>query len=88
MVERFGLEIVGGSLTAIPATGPLILVANHPYGILDGLIMGHLLARTRGDFRILAHAVFRKAEMLDRIVLPIRFDETRQALAEDPETRR
>jgi len=26
--------------------------------------------------------------MLDRIVLPIRFDETRQALAEDPETRR
>ncbi|MBT8475634.1 MAG: acyltransferase, partial [Alphaproteobacteria bacterium] len=68
MVERYGLslDIVGGSLANIPSEGPLILVANHPYGILDGLIMGHILSEVRGDFRILAHRVFRKAEDLDR----------------------
>ena len=67
MVERYGLslEVVGGSLDNIPKTGPVVLIANHPYGILDGLMMGHILSEARGDFRILAHRVFRRAEDLD-----------------------
>ena len=62
MVARYGLSlnIVGGALENIPREGPLILVANHPYGILDGLMMGHMLRHTRGDFRILANSVFKK----------------------------
>jgi putative hemolysin len=90
MVERYGLslDVIGGSLDAIPREGPMILIANHPYGILDGLMMGHILSRTRGDFRILAHKVFRKAADLDRVILPISFDETREALALNLETRR
>lgn len=90
MVERYGLglEIIGGSLSNIPANGPLILIANHPYGILDGLMMGHILSQVRGDFRILAHRVFRKAEILDRIILPVNFDETKEAVQENIETRR
>jgi putative hemolysin len=80
--------MIGGSLSNIPKTGPLILIANHPYGILDGLMMGHILSESRGDFRILAHRVFRKAEDLNRIILPISFDETREARALNIETRR
>jgi len=73
MVERYGLtlDVVGGSLDNIPTDGPLVLIANHPYGILDGLMMGHILSETRGDFRILANGVFRKAEDINRIILPI-----------------
>lgn len=87
--ERYGLslDIVEGSLANIPAKGPLILIANHPYGILDGLMMGHLLSRTRGDFRILANSVFRRAEDLNRILLPISFDETKDAVKLNIETR-
>ena len=90
MVDRYGLrlEVIGGSLSNIPANGPLILIANHPYGILDGLMMGHILSLVRGDFRILAHRVFRKAEDLNRIILPVNFDETKQAVRENIETRR
>lgn len=91
MVERYGLslDIVGGALENIPAEGPLIVVANHPYGILDGLILGHILStRRNGDFRILAHRVFRKAEDLDRVILPISFDETKEAMAMNVQTRR
>jgi len=90
MVDRYGLslDIVGGSLSNIPAGGPLILIANHPYGILDGLMMGHILSRVRGDFRILANSIFRKAEALNRIILPISFDETKAAVQENIETRR
>ncbi len=90
MVDRYGLslDVVGGSLDNIPKTGPLVLVANHPYGILDGLMMGHMLRRTRGDFRILANSVFKRAEEVNRIVLPISFDETKEALQQNIQTRK
>ena len=85
---RLSLEVIGGSLDNIPKDGPLIVVANHPYGILDGLMMGHILSQTRGDFRILAHQVFRKASDLDRVILPISFDETKEAVQLNIETRK
>jgi putative hemolysin len=89
IVERYGLslDVVGGDLSHIPANGPLILIANHPYGILDGLMMGHVLDRMRGDFRILANSVFRRAEALNRVILPISFDETKEAIRQNVETR-
>lgn len=90
MVERYGLslDVVGGSLANIPRNGPVILIANHPYGILDGLMMGHILSQTRGDFRILANSVFRKAEELNRIVLPVSFDGSREAVMQNLQTRK
>jgi putative hemolysin len=87
--ERYGIDvqITGGSLSHIPANGPLVLIANHPFGILDGLIMGKLLDQLRGDFRILANSVFRKAEALNRVLLPISFDETKEAVKLNLQTR-
>lgn len=90
MIDRYGLslDVIGGALANIPKDGPLIVISNHPYGILDGLVLGHILSSTRGDFRILAHRVFRKAEDLNRIILPISFDGTKEALKVNIETRR
>lgn len=90
MVERYGLslDIASGSLGNIPASGPIILIANHPYGILDGLMMGHILSQTRGDFRILANSVFQKTEDLKRVVLPVSFDDTKDAIALNLRTRK
>lgn len=87
--ERYGLslDLRAGSLADIPAKGPLVLIANHPYGILDGLMMGQMLDLLRGDFRILANSVFRKAQDLDRVLLPISFDDTREAVALNLQTR-
>ncbi|MEM1362747.1 MAG: lysophospholipid acyltransferase family protein [Pseudomonadota bacterium] len=90
MAERYGLtlKVTGGSLDNIPPKGPLVLIANHPYGILDGLMMGLILSRLRGDFRILANQVFRKAEDLNRIILPVSFDETKEAMRLNLQTRK
>jgi putative hemolysin len=91
ITERYGLSlnVIGGALSNIPAEGPLVVVANHPYGILDGLMLGHILSQRRaGDFRILANSVFCKAQDLDRVVLPVSFDETREAMAQNLATRR
>jgi len=87
--ERYGLslDVIGGDLGVIPANGPLIVIANHPYGILDGLMMGHLLQAIRGDFRILANSVFRRAEALNRVLLPISFDDTKEAVKMNLQTR-
>ncbi|WP_281991923.1 lysophospholipid acyltransferase family protein [Sulfitobacter geojensis] len=90
MVQRYGLslDVVGGSLELIPRDGPVIFIANHPYGILDGLMLGHLMERTRGDFRIMANAVFNRATDLNRHLLPISFDADKAALALNLATRR
>lgn len=90
MTERYslGLRLDGGDFGNIPATGPVVVISNHPYGILDGLMLGHILARTRGDFRILANRVFRQAAELDEVILPISFDESREAVALNIETRK
>lgn len=83
MADRYGLslDLQAGSLEAVPAEGPLVLVANHPYGILDGLMMGLILSRVRDDFRIVAHDTFSRSPDLRDIILPIDFDGTRDALA-------
>ncbi len=88
--ERYGLslEVVGGSLDNVPTTGPVIMIANHPYGILDGIMMGYILRQTRGDFRILANQVFGKAEDLNRFVLPISFDASKEAMRLNLQTRK
>lgn len=90
IVDRYGLslEVARGSLDGIPKSGPLIAIANHPYGILDGLMLGCILSMTLGDFRIVAHRVFRKAEDLDRAILPVSFDETPEAVRRNVATRK
>jgi len=82
IVERYGLssDIRGGSINCIPKTGPLILVANHPYGILDGVMLSYILLVVRGDFWVLAHEVFQKSEALETAILPIKFDATKDAV--------
>ena len=90
MTARYGLtlDVAGGALSNIPAKGPLILIANHPYGILDGLMMGHILAQARGDFRILANQVFQGAAQLNQALLPISFEAGKEALRSNLQTRK
>lgn len=90
ITERFGLtlNVTGGTLETIPAEGPLIIVANHPYGVLDGLMLGRILSERRGgDFRVLAHRIFCRSPDLEQVILPISFDETKEAIALNLDTR-
>lgn len=44
-------------LANIPATGPVVVVANHPHGMVDGMIFADLIGRVRQDYRILTRSV-------------------------------
>ena len=89
IVERYNIEMnmVKGSLKDIPTEGPVVIVSNHPFGILDGLLMGYILSKTRKDFKIIANRVFRKAKDLDNVVLPISFEENRDGNLQNIKTR-
>jgi putative hemolysin len=41
----------------IPRTGPVVVVANHPFGLLEGVILAVLLPKVRPDVKILANSV-------------------------------
>jgi len=43
-----------GDVRSIPATGPLVVVANHPLGAADGLLLASIVGRRRDDVRCLA----------------------------------
>jgi putative hemolysin len=68
------------ALARVPKTGPLVIVANHPFGVLDGVIVCHLVNRVRSDFQILTNAVLNRADEVKEYLLPVDFAETPQAL--------
>ncbi|MFI5113753.1 MAG: lysophospholipid acyltransferase family protein [Terriglobales bacterium] len=54
---RVELEVQPADLDRIPAEGPLVAVANHPSGVLDGAAVGALLSRVRSDVKILTDSL-------------------------------
>ena len=67
-------------LAAWPQSGPLVVVCNHPYGVLDGLVACAIVGKARPDFKVLTNAVIARAEELQPYLLPIDFNETPEAM--------
>ena len=61
-----------GERLRIPATGRLLIVANHPSGALDALALLDLVGRVRRDVRIVANDMLSLIEPLSDLLLPVR----------------
>lgn len=75
-------------LDRVPKEGPVIFVANHPYGIVDGAIFLYLVSKVRKDYFLLINEVISREPILKSHLLPVDFRKTEEAKNTNLETRR
>ncbi len=86
-MERFDVRLLvdDGDLARIPATGPAVVVANHPFGGIEGLALALMLLRVRPDVRLMANRLLGRIPQLAEIFFLVdpfeRRDSPRRSLA-------
>ncbi len=53
------LKIDAADMARIPVSGPVVVVSNHPFGMLDGAILAVLLRRVRPDLKVMTNFLLR-----------------------------
>lgn len=61
-VMRIAVEIPEEDLARIPKTGRVVVVANHPFGGIEGIVIAHLLHGIRPDFKLMANFLLERLE--------------------------
>ncbi|MEM9434213.1 MAG: lysophospholipid acyltransferase family protein [Pseudomonadota bacterium] len=89
------LEVMGIELQTpqeqidnIPETGAVIIVANHPHGLVDGMVLAELIGRRRTDYKILTRSLLTGVEAIDQFMIPVPFPHEDDALQQNLEMRR
>jgi hypothetical protein len=73
LVNKNGLE-------NIPKKGPFVIISNHPFGGIDGMLMAYVVTGVRQDFKLLANFLLYKIEPLRELFLPVNPFEDRKDL--------
>ncbi|MGR3756704.1 MAG: lysophospholipid acyltransferase family protein [Tranquillimonas sp.] len=80
-------DVQATGLENIPRQGPALIVANHPTGIADGIILHHLLAPLRPDLFVYANSdILRILPQMDSLILPVEWRLDRRTLSKTRET--
>lgn len=82
------LDLGGEDTSSVPRDGGLLIVANHPFGILDGLAMGQLAMHLRGNAQILTNSLLCQVPEIAPHLLPVDFSGTPDARRLTSVTRR
>jgi putative hemolysin len=63
---RVRLRVDAADTARIPVSGPVVVVANHPFGMLDGAALAVLLTRVRPDVKVMSNYLLRAVPELAR----------------------
>lgn len=70
-VFHINYELRAVDLTRIPCNGPAIVVANHPFGAIEGVILAHILLKVRSDVRIMANPLLGRVREISGLFFPV-----------------
>ena len=65
------VQLSDGDLSQVPARGPVVVVANHPFGAVEGVVLAALLRRVRHDVRIMANFLLAGIPQLAPLLIPV-----------------
>ena len=89
------LDLLGISLLTkqseiekIPKKGSLVITANHPHGLVDGMVLAELIGKVRTDYKILTRSLLTGVKQIDQFMIPVPFDHEENALKKSLEMRK
>ena len=74
-IKQMGIRIdtPPEEIALIPATGPLVVVSNHPSGLVDGMVLAEMVTRVRSDFKILTRSLLTGIPEVEQFMIPVPF---------------
>jgi putative hemolysin len=74
-IRHMGIRIdtPDAEIAHIPKTGPVVVVANHPSGLVDGMVMAEMVCRVRADFKILTRSLLTGIPEVEEFMIPVPF---------------
>ena len=75
-------------ISKIPKKGSLVITANHPHGLVDGMVLAELIGKVRTDYKILTRSLLTGVKQIDQFMIPVPFDHEENALKKSLEMRK
>ncbi|MCH2163249.1 MAG: lysophospholipid acyltransferase family protein [Marinovum sp.] len=70
---KIELRTPAEQIANIPKDGPVVVVANHPHGLVDGMVLAELIGRVREDYRILTRSLLTGVKEIEQFMIPVPF---------------
>nr|WP_232829381.1 lysophospholipid acyltransferase family protein [Tropicimonas sp. IMCC34043] len=87
-VMGIALQTPPAQIARIPREGPLVVVANHPHGLVDGMVLAELIGRRRTDYKILTRSLLTGVGEIDQFMIPVPFAHEQDAQKQNLAMRR
>ena len=73
LLHSYGIlfDIEESDLKKIPKEGPFVVIANHPLGFIDGLLLLHLIGQIRPDFKLFGNYMLHQIKQLQPLIFAV-----------------
>ena len=85
---KFNLKTNYEEGSFIPRSGRVIIVANHAFGVADGVSLCSVISNIRQDYKMITHKVLRQADAVKDKIIPIDFSPDRAAMLANIDARK